>query len=94
MTSDSGPPGCPRSLPEVAASPLLPPIPDCQGGVEREECVAAKECDVEEGKPGWMAANAAKRSRCGSFHVSGWDEIEGVEGSLRDFLLEQAGVSY
>lgn len=24
----------------------------------------------------------------------GWDEIEGVEGSLRDFLLEQAGVSY
>lgn len=81
MTSHGGPPGCSRSLPEVAASPLLPPFPDCQGVLQRKECVPAKECGVEEGKPEWMAANAAKRSPCGSFHVSGWDEIEGVEGS-------------
>lgn len=60
MTSHDGPPGCSRSLPEVAASPLLPPFPDCQGGCQREECVPAKECDVKEGKVGMDGSQCRK----------------------------------
>lgn len=41
-----------------------------------------------------MAANAARGHLVDLSISRGWDEIEGVEGSLRDFLLEQAGVSY
>lgn len=94
MTSHDGPPGCSRSLPEVAASPLLPPFPDCQGGVQRKECVPAKECGVEKEKSEWMAANAARGHLVDLSMSRGGMNEGGVEGSLGDFLLEQAGVSY
>lgn len=57
------------------------------------ECVPAKECGVEEEKSEWMAANAA-RGHLVDLSMSWGGMNEGVEGSLRDFLLEQAGVSY
>lgn len=53
----------------------------------------AKECGVEKGKSEWMAANAA-RGHLVDLSMSRGGMSEGVEGSLRDFLLEQAGVSY
>lgn len=51
----------------------------------------AKECGVEEGKSEWQPM--PQEVTLWIFPCLGWDGIKRVGGSLRDFLLERAGVS-